>query len=470
MIKIIKVYKDSRILENGTLDTLGLGVRTDNEVDILRFKFDSMPNGVATLMTTLKDLSGEYVSFPLTRNDEESSFDLVITDFLVSELSITFQLRIVNDTEVWNSLQATLQVNDCLDLGQGEIPSSIDNWLINANIILNDIESAENQRVLNENARTTNERLRVTAEEDREEYIADLKQRVDNGEFDGEQGPQGPKGDKGDKGDTGSTGAKGDKGDTGPQGIQGIQGERGPKGENGTNGTNATINGVSTINIEAGDNISISQSGNTMTISGTGGSGGTSDYTDLTNKPSINNVSLVGNKKSNDLGLENEGQSLSNSDIILLGLKKGQYFVYNSLGNPLRDLRFKFSSSDTSWVESYKNLSASFYVLQDIDENSTGVLCTLLVWASDSIIVRLFRRDRNQSSGLATSANFIEYSMVSSNKAQSITGKKTFTILPESSVTPTTDNQLVNKAYVDNLVGDIETILEELDVGGGVWV
>jgi len=468
MIKIIKVYKDSRILENGTLDTLGLGVRTDNEVDILRFKFDSMPNGVATLMTTLKDLSGEYVSFPLTRNDEESSFDLVITDFLVSELSITFQLRIVNDTEVWNSLQATLQVNDCLDLGQGEIPSSIDNWLINANIILNDIESAENQRVLNENARTTNERLRVTAEEDREEYIADLKQRVDNGEFDGEQGPQGPKGDKGDKGDTGSTGAKGDKGDTGPQGIQGIQGERGPKGENGTNGTNATINGVSTINIEAGDNISISQSGNTMTISGTGGSGGTSDYTDLTNKPSINNVSLVGNKKSNDLGLENEGQSLSNSDIILLGLKKGQYFVYNSLGNPLRDLRFKFSSSDTSWVESYKNLSASFYVLQDIDENSTGVLCTLLVWASDSIIVRLFRRDRNQSSGLATSANFIEYSMVSSNKAQSITGKKTFTILPESSVTPTTDNQLVNKAYVDNLVGDIETILEELDVGGGV--
>ena len=34
MIKIIKVYKDSRILENGTLDTLGLAVRTDNEVDL----------------------------------------------------------------------------------------------------------------------------------------------------------------------------------------------------------------------------------------------------------------------------------------------------------------------------------------------------------------------------------------------------------------------------------------------------
>lgn len=35
---------------------------------------------------------------------------------------------------------------------------------------------------------------------------------------------------------------------------------------------------------------------------------------------------------------------------------------------------------------------------------------------------------------------------------QSITAKKTFTTLPESSVTPTSDNQLVNKAYVDNLL------------------
>lgn len=35
----------------------------------------------------------------------------------------------------------------------------------------------------------------------------------------------------------------------------------------------------------------------------TGGGGGTSDYTDLTNKPSINNVTLSGNKTGADLGL-----------------------------------------------------------------------------------------------------------------------------------------------------------------------
>ncbi len=33
------------------------------------------------------------------------------------------------------------------------------------------------------------------------------------------------------------------------------------------------------------------------------GSGGTTDYTDLTNKPSINSVTLSGNKTASDLGM-----------------------------------------------------------------------------------------------------------------------------------------------------------------------
>jgi hypothetical protein len=35
-----------------------------------------------------------------------------------------------------------------------------------------------------------------------------------------------------------------------------------------------------------------------------GGGGGTTDYTDLENKPKINNVELSGNKSSSDLGLQ----------------------------------------------------------------------------------------------------------------------------------------------------------------------
>ena len=145
MIKEIKVYKNSRILENGTLSTLGLGVRTDNEVDLLRFKFDDFVDGVGTLLTTLKDNNGNLIAFPLTKNEEENSYDLTITQALVSQLEITFQLQIVHESEVWNSLQATLKINDCLDIGSGEMPTTIENWLTNANIVLEAMQEATNE-------------------------------------------------------------------------------------------------------------------------------------------------------------------------------------------------------------------------------------------------------------------------------------------------------------------------------------
>ena len=82
-----------------------------------------------------------------------------------------------------------------------------------------------------------------------------------------------------------------------------FKGEKGDTGAAGQNGRDATINGVNTLTLTAGDNITLSQSGSTLEISATGGSGGTSDYTDLTNKPKINNVELSGNKTTSDLGL-----------------------------------------------------------------------------------------------------------------------------------------------------------------------
>lgn len=51
---------------------------------------------------------------------------------------------------------------------------------------------------------------------------------------------------------------------------------------------------------------------------------------------------------------------------------------------------------------------------------------------------------------------------------QTINGVKTFNSLPVSSAVPSNDNQLVNKAYVDGLVGNINTVLSTLTtVGGG---
>lgn len=460
MIKIIKVYKDSRILENGTLDTLGLAVRTDNEVDLLRFKFDEMPDGVATLLTTLKDINNELISFPLTRNDEESSFDLVITQTIVSQLSITFQLQIVDNTKVWNSLQATLSVHDCLEVGQGEMPTSIDNWLINANIQLSNIQSAENQRVINENARVTNESLRVDAEREREAYITDLEQRVDNGEFNGQDGATGPQGPKGDKGDTGAKGDKGDKGATGERGPQGIQGPQGSKGDK---GDNATINGVNTLTIQEGENISITQSGSTMTISSTGGSGGTSDYTDLTNKPSINSVSLVGNKTSNDLGLPYKKIVVQSSDevIILDELEVGVYQILDKYNKPKTGFKYKRTSSFSGYYAISGVINGLFQIIKDVSTASNG----------DSIAYVETYYDPNNSnrkgyysaeiyisgSSLGLSASGKIGSITTLDDTQIFTAKKTFNVLPESSVAPTTNNQLVNKKYVDDSIASAIT-------------
>lgn len=49
---------------------------------------------------------------------------------------------------------------------------------------------------------------------------------------------------------------------------------------------------------------------------------------------------------------------------------------------------------------------------------------------------------------------------VTKNTAQTISGKKTFSTLPESSKTPTTANQLVNKNYVDTNFLQFEVIEE----------
>ena len=62
-------------------------------------------------------------------------------------------------------------------------------------------------------------------------------------------------------------GAKGEKGDKGEKGEKGIQGLPGVNGKNGADGKNATINGKNAVNIVAGDNINLEESGENIKIS-----------------------------------------------------------------------------------------------------------------------------------------------------------------------------------------------------------
>ena len=66
-----------------------------------------------------------------------------------------------------------------------------------------------------------------------------------------------------------------------------------------------------------------------------------------------------------------------------------------------------------------------------------------------------------RSSGVEYKRSVNLFNMVYESTAQTISGVKTFSKLPESSVTPTTDNQFVNKAYVDDAITSaITTVLE----------
>lgn len=60
--------------------------------------------------------------------------------------------------------------------------------------------------------------------------------------------------------------------------------------------------------LTAGANITIEN--NVISAAG-GGTGGTSDYDSLTNRPKINNVTLTGNKTLNDLGIQPKGNYLT---------------------------------------------------------------------------------------------------------------------------------------------------------------
>lgn len=64
-------------------------------------------------------------------------------------------------------------------------------------------------------------------------------------------------------------------------------------------------------------------------IAGSGG-GGTSDYTQLTNKPSINSVTLTGDKTASDLGLEPkvEEVTISTAGAVTQALDPGKIYHF----------------------------------------------------------------------------------------------------------------------------------------------
>lgn len=80
--------------------------------------------------------------------------------------------------------------------------------------------------------------------------------------------------------------------------------------------------------IKVGDNLTVEADG---TLNAQAGGGGTSDYTDLSNKPSINSVTLSGDKTGADLGLL-ENKATGTGSIQIGGTNANQYSFVTLIG------------------------------------------------------------------------------------------------------------------------------------------
>lgn len=120
---------------------------------------------------------------------------------------------------------------------------------------------------------------------------------------------------------------------------------------------------ISGENIKTINNESILGSGN---IEIGGGSGGTSNYNVLTNKPKINNVELKGNKSLNDLGIQPKGNYALESEIP---------DVSNFITKDVNNLTYYTLSSELSSVAtsgSYSDLSNKPTIPSEVTETTVS--------------------------------------------------------------------------------------------------
>ena len=261
---LIEINKKTRqvFLTNSVIGNDG-----ENLQENLVFSFnDEFVDGTGRLELIKPDKTKSYIM--LTKVDE--TYQVPVKSIITKGGRLTMQLVITQGTDpnaipIFKSNKFYVVVNSSINFLIEE-PDEYPQWIDVANTKLNEIDAA----IL--------EASNLDIDANKEDNVTTITLTDKDGQtkevqiLDGERGPQG------------------------------IRGETGPAG---ADGKDATINGVNTINIEAGDNITLEQEDDTLIINSTGG--GTSDYDNLSNKPSINNVELSGNKSLSDLGIQSAG-------------------------------------------------------------------------------------------------------------------------------------------------------------------
>ena len=153
-------------------------------------------------------------------------------------------------------------------------------------------------------------------------------------------------------------------------------------------------------------------------------------------------------------------QSLSTTrnEIDLLGLKKGTYIIEPSVtkGNTLYIYYSPYRTGTNTWQ--VKILNNIFYVLTDITDNMPNNTPVVVYSSLNEGILKTSEMTIKTDgyAGLDVSS-YTSNQMITLNTSQTVSSLKTFTTLPESSITPTTNNQFVNKKYVDDAIASAIT-------------
>ena len=254
--------------------------------------------------------------------------------------------------------------------------------------------------------------------------LDDLQEKVDSGYF------------KGDKGDPGDTGPQGPIGLTGPQGERGLTGERGPQGEAGPKGDTGST-GATGATGPMGPTGPKGDTGET----GPAGRDGYVQYT------AGENITIENNVISATSGGLEEITSKTN----IWELDEGIYKVAPNTNLVYNTKNFKVTSGDHGlvlFVGKTANGRTPYYSM------GRGIISG---YPSTNHIV--FGSAQNNAYGTYElyDANKLALA-VTTNTDATMYNKLTFnSYLPESSITPTTNNQLTNKSYVDSAIASAIT-------------
>lgn len=317
--KEVLINKKTRAVINGENgDLFRLGVDGENLQENIVFKFDDeFVDGTARIEITMQDNTKSYIM--ITKVDE--TYVMPVKSILTKTGLNKMQLVITQGTDdeeipIFKSKMFSFFIAESIN-ADTEQPEGYPQWIDKANTKLNEIDNFDIDAIkeLNEATITITDRYGVE---------------------------------------------------------KSVQIFDGAKGDDGKDGKDAVINGVNTLRMVAGNNISIEQDDDVLTINAEGSA--SNSYNNLSNKPKINNVELSGNKSLDDLNIQEKGDYALSSDIpdvsnfinkdvddLTNYYKKTETYTQTEINNKLSAV-YKYRGS----VATYQDLPASDLTIGDV--------------------------------------------------------------------------------------------------------